>query len=247
MKDQTSDLGNVGWKANFERMYLMMRRIALAVALALPLGTMATAQAYDWRTALSQSVEVQMEINEEYEFSKERVVPIHFSMGVPFLEGALITRTRFPSGQGNLGEMQFLSPNEQLLEYVTVSVGTVGGDTLEERLQRVFSVIEGQVYPSLTPPQTANILGARRADIAGHPAVEFVSLFDDPAQGSVAARIVGLIAPNETDVIFVVQQTIRDRMGLIGPDELANTFAGAMLSSLTFQAYRDASGALLEF
>lgn len=225
----------------------MLRKLALAVVLALSFGKMATAQDYDWRTVLSQSVKVQMKINLQFEFSKKRTVPIHFTMGVPFSVDKLLTRTRFPLEQGNLGELQFLSPDGQLLEYVTVSVGTVGGDTLEDRMKRVFAVIDRQVYPSLTPPPSANILGGRHIKVAGHPAVEFVSLFDDPAQGPVAARIVGVLAPNQTDVIFVVQQTMRDKMGLSGPDELANTFAGAMLSSVTFQAYRDASGTLIKF
>jgi hypothetical protein len=143
--------------------------------------------------------------------------------------------------------MQFLSPDESLLEYVTVSVGTIGGDTPEERLKRVYSVIETQVYPSLTPPASAKVLGGRIAELGGHPAVEYVSLFDTPSYGPVAARIVGVIAPNDTDVVFVVQQTMRDKLDLAGPEELSETFAGTLSSSLTFQAYRDASGSLVKF
>ena len=172
----------------------MFREIVLAVALALPLGTMAMAQDYDWRAVLSQSVKVQMKINLEFEFSKERVVPVHFTMGVPFSQGTLLTRTRFPKTQGNLGKMQFLSPDKVLLEYVTISAGTVGGDTPDERLKRFFAVIDRQVYPSLTPPASAKVLGGRITKGAGQPAVEFVSLFDDPELGPVAARIVGVIA-----------------------------------------------------
>jgi len=234
-----------------ERKYLLLRRIILAAALALPLGTMisapAIAQDYDWRTVLDQSVKVQMKIDLEFEFSKERTLPIHFTMGVPFSTDKLITRTRFPKVQGNVGEMQFLSPDGTLLEYITFSVGTVGGDTTEERLKRLFAVIDRQVYPSLSPPESANVLGGRMIEIAGHPAVEFVSLFDDPARGAVAARIVGVISPNEKDVVIVVQQTMRDQMGLAGPDELAKTFGGTMLSSLTFQAYRGETGRLVKF
>ncbi|AKI01334.1 hypothetical protein IMCC20628_02637 [Hoeflea sp. IMCC20628] len=229
----------------------MLRKIALAIVLALPLGTMATAQDtapdYDWRAVIGQSVKVQMKINAEFEVSKERVVPVHFTMGVPFSKGKLLTRTRFPKQTGNLGEMQFLSLDKTLLEYVTILVGKVDAETADERLKRLFALIDEQVYPSLTPPPTAKILGGRITKIAGHPAVEFVSLFTHPEQGPVAARIVGVIAPNQTDVVIFVQQTMRDEMGLAGPDELAKTFAGVMLSSLTFQAYRDASGVLVGF
>ncbi|MCY0148944.1 hypothetical protein OEG84_14835 [Hoeflea sp. G2-23] len=234
-----------------ERIDLMLRKIALATVLALSLGTMATAQDtaqdYDWRAILEQSVKVQMKIDAGYEVSKERVVPLHFTMGVPFSKGSLTTRTRFPKQRGNLGELQFLSPDGTLLEYVTFSTGTISGDTTDERLKRLFVLIDEQVYPSLTPPPEAKILGGRITEVSGHPAVEFMSLFADPARGPVAARIVGVIAPNRTDVVIFVQQTMRDKMALAGPDELARTFGGAMLSSLTFQAYRDASGALIDF
>lgn len=225
----------------------MLRQIILAIALALPIGTVATAQGYDWRTALSQSVKVQMEIDQEFEFSKKRFVPVHFTMGVPFYDGTLITRTRFPEVEGNLGEMMFLSPDEQLLEFVTVSVGTVGGDTTDERLERLFAVIDRQVYPSLTPPPSAEVLGGRIIEVGGRPAIEFVSLFDNPEQGAVAARIVGVISPNDKDVVFLVQQTMRDRLDLTGADELASTFGGSMIASITFQAYRDDEGTLIEF
>lgn len=72
-------------------------------------------------------------------------------------------------------------------------------------------------------------------------------MFENPALGPVAARIVGVISPNDKDVVVVVQQTMRDKMGLAGPDELAKTFGGTMLSSLTFQAYRGADGKLVAF
>ena len=237
----------------------MWRRLlstaVVTVALVLPLAGMASAEntaqpaarPYDWRSVLTQSVKVQMKINSEFEFSKKRRVPIHFTMGLPFSKDTLITRTRFPEQQGNLAEIQFLSPDKMLMEYITISVGTVGGDTAEERLKRLFAVIDRQVYPSLTPPSTAKILGGRKTTIAGHPAIEFVSLFEDPKLGSVAARIVGVIAPNNTDVVFLVQRTMRDKMNLSGPDELAKTFGGTILSSLTFQGYRDASGAFVAF
>lgn len=237
----------------------MLREIVCSVFFALSLGAQATAQVvaqdvakvsvqdYDWRTVLRQSVKVQMRINAEFELSKERVVPVHFTLSVPFSKGKLLTRTRFPLKQGNLGEMQFLSPDKTLLEFVTISVATVGGDTAEARLQRLFALIEKQVYPSLTPPTSAKVLGGRKTKIAGHPAVEFVALFDVPKRGAVAARIVGVVSPNETDVVIFVQQIMRAEMGLTGPNELAETFGGAMLSSLTFQAYRDASGNLVEF
>lgn len=229
----------------------MLRRIAFSIFLGLVSGPQVTAQEttqqYDWRSVLSQSVKVQMKINAEFELSKERLVPVHFTLGVPFSKGALLTRTRFPLKQGNLGEMQFLSPDETLLEFVTISVGTVGGATAEDRLKRLFALIEQQVYPSLTPPPSAKALGGRKTTIAGHPAVEFVALFDVPKRGAVAARIVGVISPNETDVVIFVQQIMRAEMGLSGPNELAETFGGAMLSSLTFEAYRDASGSLVKF
>lgn len=229
----------------------MLERILLAAALALPFfsatPSQGTAQDYDWRAVLSQSVKVQMKIDLEFEFSKERTLPIHFTMGVPFSTEKLVTRTRFPKVQGNVGELQFLSPDGTLLEYITISVGTVGGDSADERLKRLFAIIDRQVYPSISPPESANILGGRIVEIASHPAVEFVSLFDDPARGPVAARIVGVISPNEKDVVIVVQQTMRDQMGLAGPDELAKTFGGTMLSSLTFQAYRDEAGKLVKF
>lgn len=225
----------------------MLRTFILTLALALPIGTAAMAQDYDWRSVLSRSVKVQMKVNLQYEFSKKRSVPIHFTMGIPFSADDLITRTRFPEEHGNLGEVMFVSPDEQLLEYVTVSVGTVGGDTQEDRMKRIFAMIDRQVYPSLTAPPNAKVLGGRHTEISGHPAVEFVSLFDNPDQGSVAARIVGVLAPNQTDVVFLVQQSMYKHLDLTGPDELANTFGGAMLSSLTFQAYRDASGKLVKF
>lgn len=229
------------------RFFRLCCRFALAVGMVLSLGTTTMAQDYDWRAVLSQSVKVQMEINRKFEFSKERQVSLHFTMGIPFFDGELITRTRFLSKEGNLGEILFMSPDEQLLEFVTVSTGTVGGDTNQERLERLFSVIEGQVYPTLTPPPTANILGGRIVDIAGHPAVEFVALFDDADNGNIAARIVGVISPNNKDVVFVVQQTMRDTLGLSGLDEMALTFGGSMLTSLTFQAYRDEDGSLVDF
>lgn len=224
----------------------MLRIFLTILALTLPIGSVATAQSYDWRKVLGQSVKVQMKIDLAYEVSKERSVPIHFTMGVPFSDGALITRTRFPSKEGNLGEMIFLSPDEDLLEFVTVSFGTVGGNTPDDRLQEVFNVIEGQVYPLLDAPENANILGGRKTEVSGRPAVEFISLFDNPA-GPVAARIMGVIAPNDTDVVFVVQQAMREKLQLGGVSELAETFGGSMVSSLTFQAYRDASGSLIEF
>lgn len=235
------------FKEIFAMINLILCRIILAIALTLPLGTMATAQDYDWRTVLSKSLKVQMKINLEFEFSKKRRVPIHFTMGIPFLKGKLITRTRFHKEKGNLGEMMFLASDKKLLEYVTISVGTVGGSTTDERLKRVFSIIEKQVYPSLKPPTTAKVFGGRRSKIGDHPAVEFVSLFDDPKLGQVAARIVGIIAPNNTDVVFVIQQTMRNEMKLNGPDDLAKTFAGFMASSITFQAYRNKAGKLIKF
>lgn len=225
----------------------MLRTLIVTLALALPIGTAVFAQGYDWRTVLSQSIKMQMEINLEYEFSKKRSVPIHFTMGVPLSPDNLITRSRFPEEQGNLGEIMFLSPDEQLLEYVTVSIGAIGGDTQEDRMKRIFAVIDRQVYPSLAPPPNAKVLGGRYIEVGGHPAVEFVSLFDNPDQGAVAARIVGVLAPNETEVVFMVQQAMYQRLDLSGPDELAKTFGGAMLSSLTFQAYRDESGTLIKF
>lgn len=225
----------------------MMKSIVFALALTLPMMPAAHAQDYDWRGILAQSVKVQMEINSEFEMSKQRFVPLHFTMAVPFSDGDLITRTMFPETEGNLAEFLFLSPDDRLLEYVTVSTGEVNPGTLDERMQYVFEVIERQIYPTITPPADAEVLGGRRAEVAGRPAVEFVALFNDPAQGPVAARIVGVIAPNDTGVVFVVQQSIRTPLDLAGPDELSATFAGSMLSSLTFQAHRDASGNLVSF
>jgi len=225
----------------------MTRKLLMALFLMLPFSTMASAQDFDWRTVLSQSIKVQMKIDLAFEVSKERVVPLHFTMGVPMSPDKLITRTHFPKEQGNLGEMVFQSPDNTLLEFVTISLGTIGGDTTEERQQRLFSLIETQVYPSLAPPETAQVLGGRRAVVAGQPAVEFVALFDSPSQGPIAARITGVISPNDTDLVIMVQQTMRNPMDLSGPDELAKTFAGTMLSSLTFQAYRDESGTLVDF
>lgn len=219
----------------------------LAIAMVLSLATVSHAQDYDWRTVLSESVKVQMVINSEFEFSKERVVPLHFSMGIPFSEGELVTQTRFPQTQGNVGEMRFRTPDGLLLEFITISLGTINGDTEEDRLSGIFGTIESQVYPSITPPESANILGGRKVEIAGRPAVEFVSLFDHPELGAIAARIVGVIAPNDTHVIFIVQQSLRDQMNLAGLEELSKTFGGTMLSSLTFQAYRNDAGELISF
>ncbi|MFK7938736.1 MAG: hypothetical protein AB8B82_05110 [Roseovarius sp.] len=220
---------------------------ALIAALSFSPAHVAQAQDYDWRAVLSQSEKVQLNVDTSFETSKKRMVPVHFSMGVPFAKETLITRTRFPETQGNLGEMQFLSPDQTLLEFITFSTGTVNGATPDERMKNLFGVIDNQVYPSLTPPETAKNLGGRITQVAGHPAVEYLALFDDPQQGAVAARIVGVIAPNNRDAVFFIQQTMRERMGLKDVDELAKTFGGTMLESLTFQAYRDASGALVAF
>lgn len=206
----------------------------------------AAAQGHDWRGAMERATMVTAAFDQDYERGNQRLLPLHFSIGVPFLDGQVQTQTRAMK-EGNVFEARFLTPEGIFLEYVTVSTGTVGAGDLDSKLSTIFEVIEGQIYPTLGLTGEVEVLGGRIVEIGGRPGVEWIALADLPDQGVLVARIVGVMSPNETDVAFFVQQTMRDRMGLAGPDDMALTYGGSMAGSVRFQAYRDGTGALIEF
>lgn len=201
----------------------------------------ATAQPHDWRSGLTQTPPITVPFEMDYQLRNERLLPIHFSIQVPFGNGPVQTQTR-GMPDGNIYEVRFLTPDGALLEYLTLSSGTIDAATPDEVHRAVFNVIEQFVYPSIGFPADAEVLGGRIADFDGHQAVEFMAISSEPDQRVIVARIVGVVSPNGRDVLFFVQQTLRDRMGIAGPDEMAMTYAGVVAQSVAFIAFRDADG-----
>lgn len=208
--------------------------------------TVATAQPHDWRSGVAETPNVAVAFEEPYEIANARQLPLHFSVMIPMGDGIVQTQTR-GMPEGNIFEARFLTPDGALLEYLTISAGTVQGDTPAQHQQGIYDVIVQHVYPSIGFSADAEVLGGREAEFAGQPAVEFMAISTDPTYDIIVARIVGVVAPNGTDVVFFVQQSVRDTLGLGGPNEMSLTYAGGVADSIAFIADRTEAGDLVPF
>ena len=217
-----------------------LRKTSLMVLFAL-ISHSAAAQPHDWRSGLTQSPPITVPFEMDYQLRNERSLPVHFSIQGPLGNGAVQTQSR-ALPEGNNYEARFLTADGALLEYLSVSSGTIATTTPDEAHRAVFNVIDQFVYPSIDFPPTAEVLGGRIADFNGNPAIEFMAIRSEPDQAVIVARIVGVVAPNGRDIVLFVQQTLRDRMGIGSPDEMSMTYAGGVAQSVTFIAYRAADG-----
>jgi len=228
----------------FSRAARVGQILFLTVITALP--AFAQTDSINFRMILSVSPVATVHLDERYEEANNRLLPLHLSMPVAEPAEQVALRTRFMD-QGLWGEFVYFTQDGRLLEYITLSHATIDDGTQDDRLQAIYMVMENQVYPTLNPPDDADILGGRIVSIGDYPAVEFISVFDNPDQGMMTARIVGVIPPAGSDVLIFVQLTVLERMRITDVNELVATFGGRMLSGLAFSAWRDAQGVVQGF
>ncbi len=204
------------------------------------------AQPTDWRDVAQEAIPVVVPFARDYEIANLRQLPLHFTASFPLLEDRITIQTR-PMTTGNIYEARILSLDGALLEYLTVSAGTITQGPADGRMQSVYNVVTNFVYPSIGFPADAEVFGGRIAEFGGYPALEFMARSSVEGQDPLAARIVGVVAPNGVDVVFFLQLTVPNRVQINGPDDLLLTYLGRVADTVVFTAYRDASGAMVPF
>lgn len=222
---------------------LFIALLALCVA-GFPSFTLAQVQ--DWRTDLAQSDAAVLDFGDVFEGNTNRQLQIYFTVEVPRGGPNVTVQSRLPD-IGSLYEVRYVSPEGQLLEYLTISSGTIAPPTPDLTHKDLFNVIEQFAYPSIEFPADAEVLGGRISDFNGLTALEFMAIRRVEGEATFVARIMGVVSPNGVDTLFFIQQTASEPMGLQHPDEMAETYAGSVSGSVVFNAYRDGAGALIPF
>jgi hypothetical protein len=229
-------------------MYLMKLARLLAIGVLTTLPFAAQADVVDFRSVIAASPSASVLMGDQLAQSRARTYPFHITLDVPNTSGEVTLSAIFPEGEGtNLAEFIYHVDGQRLLEYGTMSYATIGDGAAEERLQFLYDVIEGQVYPTLGAPDDANVLGGRVISVGPYTAVEFIALFSTDDLDLTAARIVGVLAPVGPHAVIFVQQTGATRLGIGDVNELPETFLGRILSSLTILAARDETGTMVQF
>lgn len=219
---------------------------AIAFCAGIAAAGFANARPHDWRTGVAQTPTFTVPFEMDYQIAQSRLLRLHFSVRVPLGDGLMQTQTR-GMAEGNIYEARFLTPDGALLEYLTISSGTVEGTTTQELQQSIYDVIVQFVYPSIGFGENAEVLGGREAVIGGQTAVEFMAISREPEQAMIVARIVGVVSPNNRDVLFFLQQSLPDNLGLSGVNEMSLTYAGAIADSVQFIAYRGENNEMIPF
>lgn len=224
---------------------MFSRRIMIATLVSC-LPFVALAETLNFRMIMSGSPTAMMEIGERLEESKNRQFPLHLRMPVSHPKELARMAADFYE-DGLWGEIVYTTTEGKLAELISLSHAVIGPGSDEVRINTLFDVIDRQVFPSLEPPEDAEVLGGRKTEVQGHQAVEYIALFDDPAHGPMTARIVGVFPPQGEAVLVFTQQTVRNVMPMKSVSELSETFGGRMLRDLEFFAWRDADGNLQSF
>lgn len=126
-------------------------------------------------------------------------------------------------------------PNMQFIENLTFLATNLPIGPIQERINQLKLSLSNEGFATfVSRSPEAKLLGARDARIGIYDVAEVFATYQDPAQGLVYVRMVGIPYPNGPGAIISVAHIVDSHFNITHIDDLARTGSGISLAEFTF-------------
>ncbi|PCJ08491.1 MAG: hypothetical protein COB16_07365 [Rhodobacteraceae bacterium] len=133
------------------------------------------------------------------------------SLGRQFVENFHVIGARFPIPQGSDNPMSI-------------------------RLRTAAKALTQSAFPAAVQGfSDAKIIATQEIEVNGLRAVEVLSTYTDPANGSMVLQLVAIPHPDRPESYFIVHNISRTLVPMSGPEQLPETLGGRILDSFTYE------------
>ncbi len=180
-------------------------------------------------------------INTGYALKFNVPVPEAFSIFVPEVEGITAFPETADSPDVPLFKVTYVGKDSEnpdnifLVENIMFFNMDIALGPLEKRINELGQFLAQQVFPSITSSfEQANYIGGGAIKIGELDAVEIIGSYQDPQNGEMGVRIVGVLHPNSADGVFSISNIVTKFYSLTGPNDLALTTTAALMREFTY-------------
>lgn len=171
------------------------------------------------------------------DYGAERDLPVNapFSFIAPIEDDVLVKQQPTP-GTDTLVKIVYGTKEQKFIENFQFSTLRVDMASDEERLKAIANVLANQGFGMVVQPyQNPSRDGVRKTKVGDYAAVEVFGRYNDPENGLMYTRLVGILNPKGEHSVYMVANIAAAQLPLENPDELATkTRSGAALTTFKF-------------
>lgn len=165
-------------------------------------------------------------------------VPLPFDVLIPTADDIRELVLYAPSGPGGaFFKMTFALDDDTVIENLQFVPMTMGGETMEERLQGTAELLTTQGWAMVVETATDQVQDVvQKTEVSGYEAVEVIGRYVDPEVGLVYTRLVGIPHPDMANIngVLVVANVVASTLELSGPEDFPQTRGGTALKHFQF-------------